>query len=124
MKTVTVYHSRAPGFTSGCLVGSILFICLVFYVVCFVLFVFVLSLSYPMLPVSVLFVFVLSLSYPMLPVSVLFIFVLSLSCPMLPVSVLFVFVLSLSYPMLPVSLNCPFFIIPSVFSKCRAILTL
>ena len=43
--------SRATGFTPGFLVGSMLLIFLVFCVVFFVLFVFVLCLVYPMLPV-------------------------------------------------------------------------
>ena len=54
---------------------------------------------------SVLFVFVLCLVYPMLPVS--------LDCPFfIAPHICFVFVLCLVYPMLPVSLDCPFFIAP------------
>ena len=58
-----------------------------------------------MVCVFVLFVFVLCLVYPMLPVLYH------------TFTSLFVFVLCLVYPMLPVSLDCPFLISPSVFSN-------
>ena len=48
----TACASWASGFTSRFLVGSVLLIVLVFCVVFFVLFVFILCLEYPMLPVS------------------------------------------------------------------------
>jgi hypothetical protein len=98
----------------------------------FVLFVFVLCLVYPMLPVSlccVLFVFVLCLCtlccqflrlvYPMLPVSsscvpyVASFFVLCTLCCQF---------LRLVYPMLPISLDFPFMIAPSVFYLTRKFL--
>ena len=60
---------------------------------------------------NLVFVFVLCLVYPMLPVSGLSI----LDCPLGFLKRLFV--LCLVYPMLPVSLDCLFLIAPWVFSN-------